>query len=335
MATITGVQAFFAWEFWGAVSDDPVHQLALRALGLGFVAGEVVALDMASRADLAEERKRATTLRTLWAVLAVSTFTADISALSRVLQDGDAARNAAIAAYEARQSQVTELARKIDQADDPYDNRLRSVVAYEAAINGKQREIGSARQDGAPGSQRRRLEAELTDLQAARAAAAEVAAWQSQRDALLADPASHAAKPQAGPVEFQPFAALATRFAQSIEQATGRPPTTEVTGEDVRTAMAWIATIAMKLMLTFGVWVGLQRTRASTDAFGRARDDLDATSGSDNPSDRRDAPPSPGSPLPSAVPQPPASAAPTRPRPRRLTSPVVFSRGGVQNGRVR
>lgn len=252
VATITGVQAFFAWEFWGAVTADPVHQGALRALGLGFVASEVVALDMVSRADLTEERKRASALRALWAVLAVSTFTADISALSRVLQDGDAARSAAIAAYEARQSAVSELERKIDAADDPYDDHLRSVAAYEASIRGKTREIASARNDGAPGSQRRRLEAELTDLQAARAAAAEVATWQAQRDAMLADPASHAKKPPSGAVEFQPIAATATRFAQSVERMTGKPATTDITGEDVRTTMAWIATIAMKLMLTFG-----------------------------------------------------------------------------------
>lgn len=63
VATITGVQGFFAWEFWGAISADPAHQLALRALGVSFVAGEVVALDMASRADLNQEHKRATRTR--------------------------------------------------------------------------------------------------------------------------------------------------------------------------------------------------------------------------------------------------------------------------------
>ena len=341
VATITGVQAFFAWEFWGAVSDDPVHQLALRALGVGFVAGEVVALDMASRADLASEHKRAHTLRALWAVLAVTTFTADISALSRVLQDGDGARSAAVATYDARQSELTELARKIDLADDPYQNNLRSVAAYDAAIAGKTREIASARADGAPGSQRRRLEAELTELQAARAAANEVAGWQAQREALLADPAIHAARPETGPVEFQPFAAMTTKFVQSIEEATGQATRTEVTSEDVRTAMAWIATIAMKLMLTFGVWVGLQRTRDQ-----RMKPDLesgeDPPARSDGPNASKTGTSTPTEPTrsPSGTPQDTSSSAtaplpPPRPRPRREAAPLVFGRNGARTSRSR
>ncbi len=315
VATITGVQGFFAWEFWGAVSTDPVHQLALRALGLGFVAGEVVALDMASRADLANEHRRATTLRSLWVVLALTTFTADINALSRVLQDDDHERALAAAAYDARQARLVDLEERIEAADDPYDEELLSVSAYDAAITGKRREISTARRDGARSSQLRRLEAELTELQTAHATAADVAGWEAERERLRRLPDMHAPRPATGPEEFRPFAEMATGAAQGAQRLLGQEPSAEVSAEDVRASMAWVATIAMKLMLTFGVWGGLARGRASHEGRGEppVRGAKEAA-----------APPVPerppvGGPLP--------SASPRRPPQRPARNAKVFGRG--------
>lgn len=312
VATITGVQGFFAWEFWGAVSPDPMHQAALRALGLGFVAGEVVALDMASRADLGSEQKRANTLRALWMVLAVTTFTADINALSGVLRDGDGARTAAAAAYDAQQSRLEDLELRIESADDPYDERLLSVAAYDASIAGKRREIATARRDGARSSQLRRLEAELTAYQTARATAVEVAAWEAERERLRATPTLHAPRPATGPTEFQPFAEMMTATLQSAERAMGRAPRAEVSSEDVRSTMAWVATVAMKLMLTFGVWGGLARGRETS-------------------APQQSAPQADSPRAPTAPPRTDARASHAIPTPRRRTaSHKIFGRGGAR-----
>lgn len=314
VATITGVQGFFAWEFWGAVSPDPMHQAALRALGLGFVAGEVVALDMASRADMADEHKRANTLRALWMVLAVTTFTADINALSGVLRDGDGARTEAAAAYDAEQARLRDLERRIEAADNPYDERLLSVAAYDASMTGKRREIATARRDGARSSQLRRLEAELTHLQTAQATAVEVAAWEAERERLRAMPSLHAPRPATGPQEFQPFAELMTTTLRATERALGRAPNAEVSAEDVRSSMAWVATIAMKLMLTFGVWGGLSRGRSPNVR-------------------RQGTPETPEHRAPEPPPQRPDAQKPaqirTQPR-RRTASHTIFGRGGAR-----
>lgn len=285
VAMITGVQGFFAWEFWGAASDDPAHQLALRTLGLGFVAGEVVALDMASRADLNEEHKRASALRALWCVLALSTFTADINALSRVLGEGDAGRETAAATYDARQARLDELEGQIDRADDPFDDELLSVSAYDAAIEGKRVEIATARSGRARMWRVLELQDQLTDLQTARAAAVEVAAWQDELTRLRQSPLTHAERPATGAVEFAPFAAMVEGAARQTQRAFGREPTAAVSGEDVRAGMVWVATIAMKLMLTFGVWVGLQRGLAPAPARRE-----DEETGAAEPSQRSSAP---------------------------------------------
>lgn len=263
VATITGVQSFFAWEFWGAISADPAHQLALRALGLGFVAGEVVALDMASRADLNQEPKRAHSLRALWCVLALSTFTADLNALSGVLREGDAPREQAAAAYDASQARIHDLEERIDRADHPFNNALLSVAAYDAAIAGKENELATARASRARMWRILELQGKLTDLQTARAAAVEVARWQTELAQAREAPAAHAERPETGAVEFAPFAAIITDLAQNVQRATGQAPTAMVSPESVREGMGWVAAIAMKLMLTFGVWVGLQRGRGT------------------------------------------------------------------------
>ena len=319
VATITGVQAFFAWEFWGAVSDDPADQLALRALGLGFVAGEVVALDMASRADLASEKTRASTLRALWLVLAMTTFTADINALSRVLRDGDERRAEAAAAHDAAHARLAVLTERIAAADDPFDDALLSPNAYAAAIAGKEREIAAARHDGAPGSQRRRLEHELTVLQSARATALEVESMEAEREALLAAPSTHRERPSVGAAEFTPLAEMATDGVNAARALVGAPTNVEIEPEDVRAGMSWVATIAMKLMLTFGVWGGLQRSRQSLSG---APEDTPAQSKPTNPL--------PGSDKGGRG-EAPRHTPPVRPAPRRpASSATVFGRGGTR-----
>ncbi|MBN8605724.1 MAG: hypothetical protein J0L81_02295 [Caulobacterales bacterium] len=281
VATITGVQGFFAWEFWGAISADPAHQLALRALGVSFVAGEVVALDMASRADLNQEHKRATGLRALWCVLALSTFTADINALSGVLREGDAPRIQAAAAFDANQARITDLETRIDRADDPFDNELLSVTAYDAAINGKEGELATARASRARMWRILELQRQLTELQTARAAAVEVATWQTELEQERRAPATHAPRPETGAVEFAPFADMLTSAGRKVQEVTGQPQTASVQPEDVRAGMAWVATIAMKLMLTFGVWVGLQRGRGSQSPSARANKQVEAPEATD------------------------------------------------------
>lgn len=310
VATITGVQGFFAWEFWGAISADPAHQLALRALGVSFVAGEVVALDMASRADLNDEHKRATGLRALWCVLALSTFTADINALSGVLREGDAPRIEAAAAFDANQARIADLEARIDRADDPFDNELLGVSAYEAAIEGKEGELATARASRARMWRILELQRQLTELQTARAAAVEVSAWQTELERERRTPATHAPRPETGAVEFAPFADMLTSAGRKLQEATGQPQTATVQPEEVRAGMAWVATIAMKLMLTFGVWVGLQRGRGSQTPPVRATDD-DAPNGPDERTGKAAAP------APATAPKPTA---------KRTGSTTTFSR---------
>lgn len=299
VATITGVQGFFAWEFWGAISADPAHQLALRALGVSFVAGEVVALDMASRADLNQEHKRATGLRALWCVLALSTFTADINALSGVLREGDAPRIEAAAAFDANQARITDLETRIDRADDPFDNELLSVSAYDAAINGKEGELATARASRARMWRLLELQHQLTELQTARAAAVEVAAWQTELEQERQAPATHAPRPETGAVEFAPFADMLTSAGRKVQEVTGQPQTASVQPEDVRAGMAWVATIAMKLMLTFGVWVGLQRGRGSQSPSVR-EPEQDEAPANDQRTDKAATPSPPSTPRPPA-----------------------------------
>lgn len=314
VATITGVQGFFAWEFWGAISQEPAHALALRALGLGFVAGEVVALDMASRADLNDEHKRAGGLRALWCVLALSTFTADINALSSVLREGDGARLEAAAAFDANQARISDLETRIDRADDPFDNQLLSVGAYDAAIEGKETELATARASRARMWRILDLQRQLTELQTARAAAGDVAAWQSELDEARETPAAHAPRPDTSAVEFAPFADMMTGLARGAQRATGQQETAKVEPEDVRAGMAWVATLAMKLMLTFGVWVGLQRGRGN-QAPQTDKEEPAATAPADGQSSR-----------PERTPSPPPLVTSKTPPSRRTSSTTTFSR---------
>lgn len=324
VATITGVQGFFAWEFWGAISADPTHQLALRALGMGFVAGEVVALDMASRADLAQEPKRASTLRALWAVLALTTFSADLSALSQVLREGDAPRAAMAAQFDANQAHISDLETRIDRADDPFDNELLSVAAYDAAIDGKEVEIATARSGRARMWRLLQLQDQLTDLQTARAAAVEVAGWQSELDRLRRAPEIHATRPETGAVEFEPFAEMATGVVQNVQRMAGQRANARVAPEEVRASMAWVATIAMKLMLTFGVWVGLQRGRGTAPRSAEPETPPVRTKLAPEPARSGSSPP------PAPPPSPPPPIAPPQRRPAKT---ATFNRRNQRFGR--
>jgi hypothetical protein len=317
VAAATGVQAFFAWEFWASVSPDPTHQAALRILGLSFVAGEVVALDMASRADFANEKTRANTLRGLWAALALTTFTADINALSNVLRESDRPRLEAAARFDANLARITGLEQAIDRADDAFAHPLMSVPAYDAAIAGKERELHTARAENARIWRILALERERTGLQAERAAAQEISRLQAELNAARSAPETHQARPAADAEEFAPLAATATEIARQAQRAVGQTPNAAVSGAEVRDAMAWVATIAMKLMLTFGIWVGLQRGRG-TGATPH-RDDAAAQT------------PSPQDPMITSPSQTPASK--PAPRRARAQSSAVFTRKGQRFGR--
>ena len=219
-----------------------------------------MALDMASRADLASEPKRASTLRGLWAALALTTFAADISALSRVLAENDTPRAEAAAHYDAARAHIAELEQQIAASDDPFGHPLMSIASYDAAIAGKGRERDLARRSGVRAWRILRLEAQVTSLTAERAAAVQADGWREEHDRLLRQPMAHAARPSVGAVEFLPVATILTGALQDGQRALGQSPQIQVSPEDIRGGMAWVATFAMKLMLTLGIWVGLQRS---------------------------------------------------------------------------
>jgi hypothetical protein len=100
-------------------------------------------------------------------------------------------------------------------------------------------------------------------LSAERVAAAEIAGYRAELAAARETPATHAPRPVTGAVEFAPIAAMLTDALQQGQRVIGREPDAAITPEAVRGGMVWVATIAMKLMLTFGVWVGLQRGRGT------------------------------------------------------------------------
>jgi hypothetical protein len=259
IGAITGVQGWFAWEFWGAVSADPMHQFGLRTMGLGFVGAEVVALDMASRRAIARDYTAANTLRALWLGLALTNFAADVNALSRVLQAGEVERAQDIAAYEARQREMAALRQQIDAADDDLpDGRLLSVAAYDSLIASKAREAEISQHS--PRWIQRRIEEERGALEAARQVALQVAAWETQLRDMEHAPETTRAAPEAGAIEFAPLASVLTGVARSATAPFGGAETT-ITPEQVRSGVAVAATIMMKLLLTFGVFVGLERSR--------------------------------------------------------------------------
>lgn len=265
IGAITGVQGWFAWEFWGAVSPDPLHQVGLRTMGLGFVGAEVVALDMASRRAIARDYTAANTLRALWLGLALTNFTADVNALSRVLQSGEAERAEDIAAYEARERDMAALRRQIDEADDDLpEGRLLSVAAYDQLIASKQREAEISRQS--PRWIQRRIEEERGALEAARAVAVQVETWQAELRDLEHTPEAERGAPARGAVEFAPLAEVLTGATRAVTAPFGGGDET-ITPEQVRTGVAVAATIMMKLLLTFGVFVGLERSRLPAPAM--------------------------------------------------------------------
>jgi hypothetical protein len=259
IGAITVVQGWLGWEFWGAFTDAPAEQIGLRAVGLAFVGGEVVALDMASRAALQSEQTRANTLRAMWLSLAVLNLGIDVNALSRVLQTVELTRADDMAAYEARETRARDLRILIDEADDPLPGgRLLPIDAYDAALQSKQREIELAVR--APMWRQRQLERERGALETGREVARQVAGWRTELTTLTATPETAEARPQAGAVEFAPLAAALTQTTHAVERAFGNQRArSEITPEQVRNGIALAASIAMKIMLTFGVWAGLER----------------------------------------------------------------------------
>lgn len=268
IGTVTLVQGWLGWEFWGAFTEAPVEQAGLRAVGLAFVGGEVVALHMAGSAALNKEKARANTLRAMWLSLAMLNLAVDVNALSRVLQTVEATRAEDMAAFQAREARAAELRSLIDAADDPFpDGILLTVEAYDAALASKDREIGLART--APLWRQRRLERERGDIEVARQMAAQVAAWRSELDGLNPSPDVSPPPPRTGALEFAPLANALTAGAHTVERALGaRAPRTQISPEQVRGGVAIAASIVMKIMLTLGVWAGLERRRqVSNDAL--------------------------------------------------------------------
>lgn len=261
IGAITLVQGWLGWAFWGAFTEAPVEQAGLRAVGLAFVGGEVVALDMASRAALRDEKARAHTLRAMWVSLAVLNLAVDVNALSRVLQTVEHSRAEDMAAYQAREARIQELRGLIDAADDPFpDGRLLTPEAYDAALASKDREIALAQL--APLWRQRRLERERGDIEVAWRMALQVAAWRTELDQMTTTPADAAPPPRTGALEFAPLAGALTAASQGVERAFGAEhPSSTITPEQVRGAVAIVASIAMKVMLTLGVWAGLERRR--------------------------------------------------------------------------
>lgn len=247
IGALSAVQGWLSWEFWGAFTEAPAEQAGLRAAGLAFVSAEVVALDMGSRAALQGEQTRANTLRAMWLSFALLNLGVDINALSRVLQTVEVARADEAAAIGAGAERARELRTLIDEADDPFpQGRLLTVEAYDVALRSKDREIELA--ERAPRWRQRQLERERGALETARASAAQVATWRTELTALVATPEAAEAPPPSGAAEFEPLARV-------LSTLTGA----RVGGEDVRTTLSIAAVIAMKIMLTLGIWAGLDR----------------------------------------------------------------------------
>jgi hypothetical protein len=260
IGAVTLVQGWFAWEFWGAVTDDALHQAALRTMGLGFVAAEVVALDMASRRALKSDKVAANTLRAMWVGLALTNFAADVNALSRVLESNEAPRAAIAAQQDARAMRIRELDELIAGAREPDGDPLLTVNAYTPLLESKDREVALSTRS--PRWVQRRLEEERGQLAAAQETARQVEGWRAERARLRAAEAEAAPQAQTGALEFEPLARSLTGAVQGLERGFGDVTReTQITGEDVRNGMAVAASLLMKALLTFGLFVGLERAR--------------------------------------------------------------------------
>jgi hypothetical protein len=260
IGAVTVVQGWFAWEFWGAVTADPLHQAALRTMGLGFVAAEVVALDMASRRAIKGDKVAANTLRAMWVGLALTNFAADVNALSRVLESNEAPRAALVAQHHERQVRAQELDGLIAAAREPDGDALLTIAAYDGLIESKAREAEMSTLS--PRWVQRRIEGERGELVAAREIARQVDTWRSERATLRTQGADSPPTTPHGALEFEPLAHALTASVHAVERSLGSPnPQTEITGESVRNGMAIAAALLMKALLTFGLFVGLERAR--------------------------------------------------------------------------
>lgn len=244
LAVLAGAQGWLAWEFWGDFTTDPAKQASLRAVGLGLVGMEIVGLQMASRAAGRGEEGKARTWRGAWAAFALLNLSVDVSALSKLLQEGGQAQAEALAQYQAREAERRDLQTKIDRADDPFGaSWLGSIAAYDTAIEAKEAEIDARPHAGERwhGARAR----ELGELQTARAVAVQIAAWEAERDALVDGADTVAPPPDAG-AEFQ-----------SLEFAIDKIPGVDVTPEQIRNGLALGLALSLKLALTLAAWVGM------------------------------------------------------------------------------
>jgi hypothetical protein len=263
IGAVTVVQGWFAWEFWGAVTGDPLHQAALRTMGLGFVAAEVVALDMASRRAIKGDKVAANTLRAMWVGLALTNFAADVNALSRVLESNEAPRAALVAQHQERQARAHELDGLIAAAREPDGDPLLTIPAYDGLLQSKAREAELSTRS--PRWVQRRIESERGEIVAAREIARQVETWRNERATLRTQGVDAPPTTPSGALEFEPLAQALTASVHAVERSFGNSnPQTDITGESVRNGMAIAAALLMKALLTFGLFVGLERTRQPT-----------------------------------------------------------------------
>jgi hypothetical protein len=244
LAVLAGAQGWLAWEFWGDFTSDPAKQATLRAVGLGLVGLEVVGLQIASRAAARGEEAKARTWRGAWAAFALLNLSVDVSALSKLLEEGAETQRHARAQYLEREATIEDLGARIERADDPFGAAwLGSVDAYDVAIAAKQREIAARPHAGERwhGARAR----ELGDLQTARAVAVQITEWEAERQRMR-DEAGRAEPPPEVGAEFRP-----------LELVIDKIPGVDVTPEQVRNALAIGLAAGMKLALTLAAWVGM------------------------------------------------------------------------------
>lgn len=254
IGAITAVQGWLGWEFWGSITNAPPEQAALRAVGVALVGGEVVALDMGSRAGVNGEHIRANALRAMWLALATVNLAVDVNALSRVLSHNDGDRAVVTGQGQEREAKIAALDVRIGDAAKPFGHPLLPSASYDERIASKGREIAATPESHL--TVRRRLEDERGGLQAERAAALAMEGLITERDNLKVTAASTA--PVVEAAEFAPLAKALTGLAHTVHAVK---PTEEITPAQAREGVAISASVVMKLMLTFGIWAGLERRR--------------------------------------------------------------------------
>lgn len=291
------VQGWLGWRFWGSLAEDPIESAALRALGVGLVGAEVVALDMASRAWLRDDRVRAGVLGVMWFWFAGLNLGADANSFTRVLEARDTSRAIILTEQTTDAAQRKRIADDILKAEQAYRDPLLTIGAYDAKLVAKDREIALA--SSAPNWRQRQLERERGEILARRAAVAEING-KKETLAALERAAAEVAPPNPEAAEFQPLA-----DAIGLLPFADKPK-----AEDVRAGAAILGILAMKLLLTLGIWAGLERSRLPNRRPSRSKDDGKADAPTSLPDQAADETP----PAENALPVRAGNVTPLRPR---------------------